>query len=113
MVWHDPIIRPFFCSENTIVANIYLEFTVFVFPQLMALNKKTNVNFFFQQDGAQLHLGHKVQNALKSVFPNSGQEEASTMAPLTSRCLTKRLFSVGIYNKFPLCRENLRFTSSA
>jgi len=22
---HDPIIRPFFCTENTIVANIYLD----------------------------------------------------------------------------------------
>jgi hypothetical protein len=65
----------------------------------MALNKKTNVNFFFQQDGAQLHLGHEVQNALKFVFLNSGQEEANTIAPSTSRCLTKGLFSVGIYNK--------------
>jgi hypothetical protein len=109
---HYPIIRPFFYAENNIVANIYLDMWVFVFPQLMAMNKKTNVNFF-QQDGARLHLGHEVRHALNFVFPNSGQKEANTMAPLTSRCLTKGLFSVGIYNESPLCRENLKFTSSA
>jgi hypothetical protein len=63
----------------------------------MALNKKKN-------------LGHEVQNALNFVLPNSGQEDTNTMAPLTSICLTKGLFSEGIYNKSPLYRENLKFT---
>jgi len=61
----------------------------------MALNKKTNVNFLFQQDGARLHLGHEVQNALNFVFPSSGQEEANTMAPLTSRISPKDYFLWG------------------
>jgi hypothetical protein len=110
---HNPYKRPFFCAENTIMANIYWDMWLFLSFHNWWHWTQRQTYIFFQQDGARLHLGHKVWNSLNFVFSNSRQDEANTVAPMTSRCLTNGLFSVGIYNKSPLYRENLRFTSSA
>ena len=77
---HDPVIRPFFCAENTTIANIYLDMWHFFFPQIDGTEQK-------DKDGALLYLGHEVQNALNFVFPNGGKEEANAVAPMISRSL--------------------------
>jgi hypothetical protein len=70
-ITHDPVRRPFFCAENTIMANIYLDYvTVLVFPQTDGNEQQDKGKILFQQDGARLHLRHEERNSLNIRFPN-------------------------------------------
>jgi hypothetical protein len=61
------IISPFFFTENTITANIYLDMLMnFAVPQLEDLQP----HVIFQQDGAPPHWGLCVRDFLNEQFPD-------------------------------------------
>lgn len=64
---HNTVIGPFFFSENSVTADIYLDMLqLFVIPQLSDLQP----NVIFQQDGAPPHWGLCVRDFLNETFPD-------------------------------------------
>ena len=66
-IMHDKIISPFFFTERSIIAQIYLDvLTEYVSPQL----EQYQPQVIFQQDGAPPHWGLKVCQFLNETFPD-------------------------------------------
>jgi hypothetical protein len=68
----DRVVGPFVFTESTITGDIYLDLLqLYVFPQIVEVERENENRVIFMQDGAPPHFSLPVRGALKEKFPNS------------------------------------------
>ncbi|GBM50384.1 hypothetical protein AVEN_97208-1 [Araneus ventricosus] len=95
---HNKVIRPFYFTEKSITANVYLNLLqLFIAPQL----EEFRPWIMFQQDGAPLHWGSLVRDFLDETFPDRwiGRDGPTPWPPLSPDITPLDFFSFGAISR--------------
>ncbi|GBL80159.1 hypothetical protein AVEN_29144-1 [Araneus ventricosus] len=102
---HNKVIGPFFFTEKSITANVYLDLLrLFIAPQFDEFQPWT----MFQHDGSRRHWGSLVRDFLDETFPDRwiGRDGPTPWPPRSPDITPLDFFLLGLHQGQSLCHTN-------